>query len=178
MGVAVIGREPVRLTWQVTAAEPGARQEAYEVEVADGADFERVTFSTGQIPGDDQVAVEAPGGPLWSREVRFYRVRLQVGGAGPTWSPVLRVEAGLLRPENWRAEAITLPDDPGDTAQAPAPLVRREFTLPGPVARARLYVTALGVHEACINGRRVSDELLSPGLDDRTASDSSPRPTT
>ena len=80
-----------------------------------------VTFSTGADPGDDQVAVEAPGGPLWSREVRFYRVRLQVGGSWTEWSPVLRVEAGLLRPENWRAEAITLPDDPGATRPRPRP---------------------------------------------------------
>jgi hypothetical protein len=78
-GVAVIGHEPVRLTWQVSPAFPNARQEAFEIEVSDRADFERVSHSTGPTPGDDQVAVEAPGGPLWSREVRFYRVRLQVG---------------------------------------------------------------------------------------------------
>ncbi len=48
-------------------------------------------------------------------------------------------------------------------AQAPAPLLRREFTLPGPVARARLYVTSLGLHEVFINGQRVGDALLSPG---------------
>ena len=42
-------------------------------------------------------------------------------------------------------------------------LVRRPFTLPGPVERARLYVTALGVYEAVINGRRVGDEVLAPG---------------
>ena len=161
--VPVIGREPVRLTWQVAPAIPDASQEAYLIEVSDRADFARVTFATGPTQGHEQVAVEAPGGPLWSREVRFYRVRLQVGDDWTDWSPVLRVEAGLLRPENWRAEAVTLPDDPGATAQAPAPLVRREFTLAGPVERARLYVTSLGLHEVFINGQRVGDKLLSPG---------------
>jgi alpha-L-rhamnosidase len=162
-GVTVIGREPVRLTWQVVAEEPGARQEAYEIEVSDVADFERVRFTTGPSSGDAQVAVEAPGGALWSREVRFYRVRIQVGGSWTDWSPLLRIEAGLLRPENWKAEAVTLPEDPGATVQSPAPLVRREFTLAAPIARARLYVTSLGIHEAFINGQRVGDALLSPG---------------
>jgi len=37
-----------------------------------------------------------------------------------------------------------------------------------PIAKARLYATALGVYEASINGRRVSDELLAPGWADYT----------
>lgn len=162
-GVLAIGHEPVRLTWRVEPAFPEGRQEAYEIEVSEVDDFGRISFGTGPTLGDAQVAVEAPGGSLWSREVRHYRVRILVAGTWTDWSPVLRVEAGLLRPENWQADAVTLPDDPGARAQSPAPLVRREFSLPGRVARARLYVTSLGIHEVSINGRRVGDALLAPG---------------
>jgi alpha-L-rhamnosidase len=59
--------------------------------------------------------------------------------------------------------AITLPDDPGSRQQAPAPMVRREFDLRAPVIRARLHVTALGLHRVTINGRAVSTDLLAPG---------------
>ena len=58
---------------------------------------------------------------------------------------------------------MTLPDDPGALRQAPAPIVRREFDLPDGIVKARLYVTSLGLHEVLINGRAVSDALLSPG---------------
>ena len=37
------------------------------------------------------------------------------------------------------------------------------------MTRARLYVTALGVYEVEINGRRVGDHVLAPGLDAATA---------
>src|SRR4051794_24320517 len=47
-----------------------------------------------------------------------------------------------------------------------APLLRREFQLErghGTVVSAALAVTALGIVEAWLNGKRVSDHLLSPG---------------
>jgi alpha-L-rhamnosidase len=44
----------------------------------------------------------------------------------------------------------------------PATLLRRDFMLAKPVARARLYATALGVYEASLNGRRVGEDHLAP----------------
>jgi alpha-L-rhamnosidase len=41
-------------------------------------------------------------------------------------------------------------------------LLRKTFAVARPVARARLYATALGAYEAQINGRRVGDALLTP----------------
>ncbi|AXK32061.1 rhamnosidase [Streptomyces armeniacus] len=50
--------------------------------------------------------------------------------------------------------------------QSPAQL-RRSFRLPGKrVARARLYVTALGLYEAHLNGARVGEDQLAPGWTD------------
>ena len=40
-------------------------------------------------------------------------------------------------------------------------LLRREFVLDRPVARARLYATAQGVYEAELNGAAVSDVVLA-----------------
>jgi alpha-L-rhamnosidase len=44
----------------------------------------------------------------------------------------------------------------------PAALLRTEFAAREGIVAARLYATALGVYEACINGRTVSDTLLAP----------------
>lgn len=61
----------------------------------------------------------------------------------------------------WHAQMIA-----ADSDFDGAPLLRREFELEpdhGAVASAQLVVTALGVVEAWLNGRRVSDDLLTPG---------------
>ena len=44
--------------------------------------------------------------------------------------------------------------------------LRRSFRVDRPVVRARLYVTALGVYEARLNGEPAGDALLSPGWTD------------
>jgi alpha-L-rhamnosidase len=162
-GVLTIGPEPVRLSWQVSGAGPDVTQLAYEIEVAADPAFATVLVRTGGVDGDAQIGVEAPGGPLDSREVRFHRVRIRTGAGWSDWCAPVRVEANLLRPEDWVAEAVTLPDDPGSREQAPSPIVRRTFELSGAVRSARLYVTSLGVHEVVINGTRVGSDHLSPG---------------
>ena len=50
----------------------------------------------------------------------------------------------------------------------PGRYLRKNFATTKPIAKARLYATALGVYEASINGQRVSDDLLAPGWTDYT----------
>jgi len=162
-GVLAIGRDPVRLTWRVAPAVDGLSQDAYEIEAAADPDFTEAVASSGVVRDPGQLAIVAPGEPLRSRDVRFYRARILTSQGWTGWSPVLRVEAGLLDPGDWDAAAVTLPDDPGVAAASPAPIVRREFQIRGEIASARLYVTALGLHRVTINGRAVSEDLLAPG---------------
>jgi alpha-L-rhamnosidase len=53
-----------------------------------------------------------------------------------------------------------------DGTIGPGRYLRKSFTVKGPVAKARLYATALGVYEASINGKPVSDDQLAPGWTD------------
>ncbi len=162
-GVAVLGRDRPRLSWRIESDLPSISQESYEVQAAPDPDFDAVLATTGEIDSAEQIGIEAPGEPLHSREVRFYRVRLRTAAGWTNWTAPLRVEAGLLLASDWRAVAITLPADPGAERPSPAPLLRREFAVDGTVVRARLYATALGMCSLSINGRRVSGDLLSPG---------------
>ncbi len=50
----------------------------------------------------------------------------------------------------------------------PAPYLRKGFTVAKPVARARLFATALGLHDTYLNGTRVGAERLAPGWTDYT----------
>jgi len=71
----------------------------------------------------------------------------------------------------WAAAKVLAPyaDEPSkysNTTIGPGRYLRTHFTVSKPIARARLYATALGVYEASINGRRVSDDQLAPGWTD------------
>ena len=155
-----IGENRPRMSWTVQTDTPDWRQAAYELEIApeDGD-----VWSSGRVDSAESVLVAWAASPLASRERRTVRVRVWGGGAGEPseWSEETAVETGLLETADWSAQlALPVPPAAGDE---PALLLRREFTLEKPVARARLYVTALGVYEAELNGEPVGDQVLAPG---------------
>ncbi len=157
-----IGAARPRLSWVIETDRPGWLQVAYEVAVL--APEGHVRDSTGRVSSGESVVVAWPFAPLRSRERVSVRVRVWGDdGSASDWSDAYPVEAGLLHSDDWSARFIA-PGWAEDTSRpGPSPMVRCEFTIKPGLARARLYVTALGVYDAEINGMRVGDEVLSPG---------------
>ncbi|MFC5824752.1 family 78 glycoside hydrolase catalytic domain [Nonomuraea insulae] len=152
-----VGESEPRLSWTVATDSPGWRQQAYEIELSDGT-------ATGRVASQESVLVPWPGAPLESRERRGARVRVHgADGSASDWSAWSHVEAGLLDPAGWRAEAAAPPLELLAEPDGHALLLRRDFNLRGPITKARLYLTAHGLYEAEINGRVVGDDVLAPG---------------
>jgi alpha-L-rhamnosidase len=155
-----IGGPAPRLSWIVRTDEPDWRQEAYElkIEPEDGP-----AWTSQRVESAESVLVGWGAPELSSRERRTVRVRVWgEGAADPSaWSEAVVVEAGLLQPSDWTAQLVqpVLPEG----LDEPALLIRREFVVDRPVARARLYATAQGVYEAQLNGAVVGDQVLAPG---------------
>jgi alpha-L-rhamnosidase len=91
------------------------------------------------------------------------------------WLASTRPDPGWQEPDHddraWRRPlALARYADPPagrePRALRPSPLLRRSFTLDARPRRARLHATALGVYDAYLNGRRVSDDVLAPGWTD------------
>jgi len=160
------GVDRPRLSWMVETDSRGWRQAGYEIVCYDAAgNTQRVPGSqTGLVESDQSVLVDWPFAPLSSRERVTLRVRVWgTDGQRSAWSEPATVEAGLLHPQDWLARFVT-PDWAEDTSRPqPSPMLRREFSISAGLAQARLYVTALGVYEAQINGQPVSDHVLDPG---------------
>ncbi|MEV3939093.1 family 78 glycoside hydrolase catalytic domain [Glycomyces sp. NPDC049804] len=145
-GSIATGEARPLLSWHSTGAG------AYTVESAADAAFSEVIASEST---DRTFDVPLPGPALASREVRWWRVRAE---PGEDWSEPCRIEAALLDAGDWTARPASVPSEPGSV-----PLLRREFTLPQGIRAARLYVTALGLHQTWINGALVGEDLLEPG---------------
>jgi len=157
-----IGTPQPRLSWLVETSTTGWTQAAYEIEAyaPTGSPYGR----TGRVESSESVLVAWPFAPLSSRRRVAVRVRVwDDGGQVSAWSELFPVEAGLLEPGDWTGRFVR-PDWEEDTVTPqPGPLLRKEFTLRTSVRHARLYVTALGVYEASLNGNRVGDHVMAPG---------------
>ncbi|MFP5068128.1 family 78 glycoside hydrolase catalytic domain [Pseudonocardia nantongensis] len=152
-----IGERRPRLSW-TTDAPAGWAQRAYELEVTRSGN----PTVHGPVTDDDSRYRAWPEAPLAPRESATVRVRVHgTDGSVSDWSDPLTLERGLT-PDDW--VAVPVGGDPGEPGTERRPsLVRSGFTVRGPVTAARLYVTAHGVAEVEINGRRAGDDVLSPG---------------
>lgn len=154
-----VGVAAPRLTWTLP---PGTgQQQAYELE----ADRSGAVHRTGRVDDAGQVLMPWPGAPLTSRERAAVRVRVWTPDVGEpsAWSEPRVVEAGLLGPADWQAVPVGAGWEEDPQARRRPARVRKDFPLDRPLGRARLYVSAHGLYEAEINGRRVGDEELAPG---------------
>jgi alpha-L-rhamnosidase len=66
----------------------------------------------------------------------------------------------------WSLDRLTdgdvWPHPAGPAEPLPGVMMRKEFVVDGPVRRATVYATALGLYELRLNGERVGDHLLAP----------------
>ena len=157
-----IGADRPQLSWIFETDRRGWRQAGYEIESYDVDG--KLHNQTGRVESDQSVLITWPFAPLSSRERLTLRVRAWgTDWQASAWSEPIPVEAGLLDVQDWTARFVT-PDWEEDISQAqPVPLLRREFDVRSSVRWARLYITALGVYEAQLNGVTIGDQVMAPG---------------
>ena len=151
-----IGNANPNLSWTLRDVPKEYIPKGYCLEITRGS--KKQAF---EATSDQSLFVEWPDRPLESRESAAVRVRVRDESGWGDWSPISVVEAGLLSPEEWRAEFIS-PVEIGGLDQ-PAPTLDKQFELPNRVKSARVYATAHGVYDLKINGKAVTDEVLAPG---------------
>lgn len=157
-----IGTNRPRLSWMVKTEIGGWQQAGYEIEAYD--EDGKLCNQTGRVESNQSVLVDWPLEPLASRERITVRVRVwDADGQLSDWSESTHIEAGLLSTEDWTARIVTSDWEQDLMRAEPAPLLRREFDVHAQVKSARLYITALGVYEAQLNGIVVGDHVMAPG---------------
>lgn len=119
---------------------------------------------------DQSSQIVYSGQPLQSHQVCWWTVRIwDKEGRASSWADPQRWTMGPLKQSEWGGAWIEDPTavpDGEHTASGleplPAPMMRRDFHIDGRVKRAVVYVSALGLVELQLNGRRVGDNLLAP----------------
>jgi alpha-L-rhamnosidase len=156
-----------RFSWELKSPARGTVQSAYRVQVAEGApafDASHLLWDTGKVTSDASIQNAYAGKPLRSGGRYWWRLQAWDGkGSASGWSEPASFEMGLLQPSDWKASWIRPAWEEDTTKSVPPAMLRSTFRVDGKVRSARAYVSALGLYEAHLNGRRVGDQVLAPG---------------
>ena len=153
----LVGTSRPRLSWQIRSGAPGWTQQGAEIRLTDA----RGRPTHRLMDGSEQVLVPWPFPDLGSRQRGTVSVRVRGTRGWTPWSRPADVEVGLLDPADWTGEWITPVH--GGGLDDPAPIFERRIEIGADLAAARLYVSALGILVASVNGTRVGDEHFAPG---------------
>ena len=164
-----------RLSWELTSAVNSQYQTGYQILVASSITLleegKADLWDTKKVTGNTTSQIEYAGRPLQSRQICFWKVRSwdKKNQPGP-WSAPATWEMGLLQKNDWKADFIGLNLNHLGKGKEyhlpPAPYLRKDVEIKGIVKKARLYVTALGLYEFQINGKKIGRDYLTPGWTD------------
>jgi alpha-L-rhamnosidase len=158
-----------RLSWWMQDTTPAAQQTAYEIRVAktvkDLGKRKRIVWASGKVASAESNHIAYAGPALKSGERRYWQVRIwNQEGESSEWSAPAFWETGLLNTEDWTADWVTLANEPASETSLPAHYYRKEFSAGKRISSARLYATSHGIYECFINGKKVGDQLFTPGF--------------
>jgi alpha-L-rhamnosidase len=153
-----------RFSWKITGTGNSILQIAYSIRVSSNNRFSSagIVWESGKTTSSESVLQTYKGTDLKSGQRYFWQVKIWDNkGRESKWSEVAYMETGLFSQADWKAKWIEME---GDTQRySPAPHFRKEFLLGKTVASARVYVTSHGFYELHLNGKKVGDQVLTPG---------------
>ncbi|KAI8963102.1 glycoside hydrolase family 78 protein [Daldinia sp. FL1419] len=159
-----IGEASPRISWRFEGLAPDWRQASYSIELSRNKQNQTDLF---HFNSSDSSLVPWPTVSLTSAESATVRVRAYGEGDQPDtpWSEYVNVETGLLNEEDWLGTHMIGSDTETEKNAPRQPLLfRKEFSVnSSSIDKARLYITAYGLYEAHINGKRVGTAVLAPG---------------
>ena len=139
-------------SWELKSDRDNAVQTAYRI-VVDGV------WDSGKVESSRSIHIEY-GGPALMPETE-YKVRVKVWDNHNGESEWIHgtFETALEPQSSWQAKWLT----PENKTEA-VPVLTKEITVCGVISKARVYASAYGLYEIYINGKRLSDRLLTPGF--------------
>lgn len=155
-----LGIAAPRFSWN---CEGGIKQTAWQI-IAKRKN--EIVWDSSKVASSSMTHIAYVGSPLHSRERITWTVTLwdengQASEPASSW-----FELGLLHPADWTAKWISGNYKPNKKQRSPVDCFCKQFSANKEIVSARLYATARGVYDVTINGQRMEDFILAPGMTD------------
>jgi alpha-L-rhamnosidase len=163
-----------RFSWTMESGRRGAKQTAYRIIVS--STKENCNQNVGDIWDSKKVVssksnqIYFDGTPLKSNSKYFWKVIVWNDESVEQASNVNYWISGLLSKSDWKAKWIGLDKDVGDDnsgdvrTKLNSRMLRYEFDVKKEIRSATAFISGLGLFEFYINGEKIGNQVLAPGL--------------
>lgn len=151
-----------RLSWKLISTVKDTRQQRYEIRISttDKVASGKSLLWKQSKDSDQSVLVNYEGPALKPGQRYYWQVRVKDNhGNQSKWSEVQYWQMSL-KATDWKAKWVAVQG--ADTAQA-SPMFRKQVDIGKAVKTATAYITAKGMYEAYINGKKIGDAYFTPG---------------
>lgn len=164
----------INFSWQLASDQIGMRQAAYQILVFNADQPDTPVWDSGRVDDDKSVAIAYDGPKLGTATLYDWTVTVWNELGEVQKSEPAAFETAVSDWTKWQETKFIRVNQ-----STTAPIFRVKRNLKGQVVRARLYITALGVYEAFVNGKRVSvrntdgvssKDYMNPGYGNRDVS--------
>lgn len=152
-----------RFSW---TDEGGKKQSAYQILARD--EDGDMLWDSGKVESQQMHLIPWGGANLKSRSEVFWKVTIWDEKDEAETSDTAHFELGLLEKNDWSAEWITGDYVPKKKERYPVDCFKRSFVVKDghKIKKARAYMSACGLYEGRINGKKIGDFILAPGITD------------
>ena len=152
-----------RFSWNF---DSGKKQSAYQLAATD--EQGKMLWDSGKVESSQMHLIEWGAEDLKSRAIVNWKVTIWDENGLAETSEEAHFEIGLLQESDWKAKWITGDYVPKKKERYPVDCFRKHFSIKSEaeIVRARAYMTACGVYEGQLNGRKIGDFILAPGITD------------
>ena len=169
-----VDAEKPRFSWILESGQRGVSQTACEILVS--TDLKNLNENVGDAWDSQMVSsgqscqIRYEGKPLESNRKYFWKVKVKDQSGLIHESNPAYWTTGLLHGSDWKAKWIGLDKAVGsDNPDAPhkilsARMLRHEFNIGKKVKSAVAFISGLGLFEFYLNGEKIGDQVLAPGL--------------
>ena len=155
-----LGIAKPRFYWN---CEGGEKQTAYQIVCKRSGE---TIWDSGRVESSAMTHILYEGAPLHSLDRVTWSVGLWDENENPGDVAESFFEMGLLEKEDWQAKWITGDYKPEKSRRYPVDCFRKAFSAAKEIRSARLYASARGLYDVTINGTRLEEFILAPGMTD------------
>lgn len=155
-------------SWQLSSDDRNVMQNWFQIQLAIDSRFENVVWNHYAY-SNASIDLEYFGPDLLSSTRYYVRVRVKSeSNKSSNWSKSIYFETPLLNKNDWHAAWIApaCQEKVFEEKYRHPFIAEHSFSLSRKIAKARLYISALGLYDAQINDKKVGDDYLRPGFTD------------